>query len=102
VVRRALLLINLAVLWNFLGVVLLLVLERDSGFALLDLLFEQISAFGTVGLSTGLTPELSSASRLWIIATMFVGRLGPLLLASWALRAEPPRVRHATGRVLIG
>jgi trk system potassium uptake protein TrkH len=102
VVRRALLLINLAVLWNFTGVLLLLVFEKQTELAFLDLLFEQISAFATVGLSTGLTPELSAASRLWIIATMFVGRLGPLLLASWALRAEPARVHHATGRVLIG
>ncbi len=102
VVRRALLLINLAVLWNFVGVLLLLVLEKETEFALLDLLFEQISAFATVGLSTGVTPELSTASRLWIIVTMFVGRLGPLLLASWAFRAQPARVHHATGRVLIG
>ena len=35
-------------------------------------------AFGTVGLSTGLTDKLTVIGRLWIIATMFVGRLGPL------------------------
>jgi trk system potassium uptake protein TrkH len=44
-------------------------------------MFESFSAFGTVGLSTGITPELTSASRLILSLTMFAGRLGPLTLA---------------------
>ncbi|GAB4252077.1 MAG: TrkH family potassium uptake protein [Thermoleophilia bacterium] len=102
IVRRALLLISLSSLWNFGGVLLLLLLERETHPAFLGLLFEQISAFGTVGLSTGITAQLSGPSQIWIIVTMFVGRLGPLLLASWALRAEPARVHYASGRMLIG
>ncbi len=46
-----------------------------------DLLFETVSAFGTVGLSTGVTPALSDLGKLGIIVCMFVGRLGPLTLA---------------------
>ncbi len=46
-----------------------------------DLLFEVVSAFGTTGVSTGVTPQLSSAGRLVVCAAMFVGRLGPFTLA---------------------
>ncbi len=45
-------------------------------------MFEVISAFGTVGLSTGLTPQLNSAEKVMIIMLMFVGRLGPIWLLS--------------------
>ena len=48
----------------------------------LDILFEVVSAFGTVGLSTGLTPHLSSAGKLIIAAVMFIGRLGPILMVT--------------------
>jgi trk system potassium uptake protein len=44
-------------------------------------LFEAVSAFGTVGLSTGITPYLSIVGKIAIIITMFLGRLGPLALA---------------------
>jgi trk system potassium uptake protein TrkH len=57
------------------------VLTITEEFRFLNLLFETISAFGTVGLSTGITPDLSIAGRLVITFTMFVGRLGPLTLA---------------------
>lgn len=50
--------------------------------AFLDLLFEVVSAFGTVGLSTGLTPHLSSVGKSVIILVMFIGRLGPILFLS--------------------
>ena len=47
---------------------------------LMELLFEIVSAFGTVGLSTGITPHLSPAGKCVIIALMFIGRLGPIWL----------------------
>lgn len=49
---------------------------------LLELLFEAVSAFGTVGLTTGLTPTLSTSGKLIISALMFIGRLGPILLVT--------------------
>ncbi|HBL83833.1 MAG: H(+)-transporting ATPase [Clostridiales bacterium GWF2_38_85] len=53
-----------------------------------DILFEVFSAFGTVGLSTGITSMLSSASKVVIIVTMFVGRLGPLTAATlWTFKS---------------
>ena len=57
------------------------ILTITEEFRFLNLLFETFSAFGTVGLSTGITPDLSIAGRLIIAFTMFVGRLGPLTLA---------------------
>jgi trk system potassium uptake protein TrkH len=48
----------------------------------LDLLFEATSAFGTVGLSTGVTPKLSTAGKCIITVVMFIGRLGPILFLS--------------------
>ncbi|MBN2074764.1 MAG: Trk family potassium uptake protein [Dehalococcoidales bacterium] len=61
--------------------VIVFILTITEEFRFLNLLFETISAFGTVGLSTGITPDLSVAGRLVITFTMFVGRLGPLTLA---------------------
>jgi len=55
--------------------------HRDGGNSFLGLFFESISAFGTVGLSTGVTPTLSTPGRLLIAMAMFVGRLGPLTMA---------------------
>ena len=102
--RSAGLLIVLAVLWNLVGVVLLSHFETGRpGVELQNLLFEQISAFGTVGLSTATTTAgLSAAGKIWIIATMYVGRLGPLTLASLAFSRKPSRVTFPEGKVMIG
>lgn len=54
---------------------------EPSSFSGFDLLFETVSAFGTVGLSTGATGHLSSVGRVCIIVLMFIGRLGPLTMA---------------------
>ena len=100
---RVSLLIRLALLWNIAGVLLLLVTEGGRpGMGLERVLFEQISAFGTVGLSTGITDKLSAPGKLWIIATMFVGRLGPLTMAMWFFTPKPGHVRHPEGKVMIG
>ncbi len=101
-VKRISLLLGLATIWNLAGLFLLLVLESGKGMGLHDLLFEQVSAFGTVGLSTGITDKLSAPGKLWIIATMFVGRLGPLTLAVWGLPKQHVHIQYPEGRVLIG
>ena len=57
----------------------------------LYLLFEAFSAFGTAGMSTGITPELTPASRIIVCLTMFAGRLGPLTLVVALAARERPR-----------
>lgn len=84
-------------------VVALLVLTIVEEFNFLDLLFETVSAFGTVGLSTGITGGLSTAGRLIIVATMFAGRLGPLTLTlSLIQRQEPAMYRYPEDQIRIG
>ena len=79
---------------------LMCLLEPECTF--LQLLFEVVSAFGTVGLSTGITPGLSVAGKLVIILVMFTGRLGAVtLLSMWAVRKEP-NVRYSEETVAIG
>ncbi len=59
-------------------VVILLITEKAS---FMDILFEEISAFGTVGLSRGITPNLTTSGKLIIAITMLTGRIGPLAMA---------------------
>lgn len=57
----------------------------------LEIVFESVSAFGTVGLSTGLTPKLSTAGRWVIVFLMFIGRLGPLIFIAVLQRFQQPQ-----------
>ena len=81
-----------------------LLLEVTTGASdILSIAFETVSAFGTVGASTGITPLLPDTSLLVLIAMMFVGRLGPLtLVLALAARARPTRVRPAVETIRIG
>jgi trk system potassium uptake protein TrkH len=80
---------------------LLSITEKEHDFIMY--LFEATSAFGTVGLSMGLTPELSPMGRIFIILTMFVGRLGPLTLGfAITRRRKEEAFRHPKGNVMIG
>jgi trk system potassium uptake protein TrkH len=80
-----------------------LVLSGTERFTLVQLLFEATSAFGTVGLSTGITPDLSPVGKLVIILTMYLGRVGPLTVAlALAARQKPELYRFPEGRVKIG
>ncbi|MDQ1238273.1 MAG: trk/ktr system potassium uptake protein [Thermodesulfobacteriota bacterium] len=95
-------LVALALLWNLTGIFFLFSFETGLKVDTLSLIFEQISAFGTVGLSTGITPQMSWASKLWLIATMFVGRLGPLTIALWIIPSGGVKIRYPRGTVMIG
>lgn len=66
-------------------------------------LFEATSAFGTVGLSMGLTPELSTIGRIIIIITMFAGRLGPLTIGfAISKKRKQQAYQHPKGNIMIG
>lgn len=87
---------------GFVSVVVFLLTVTEE-FRFLDLVFETFSAFGTVGLSTGITPGLSVAGRLLVIATMFTGRLGPLtLVLSLIQHQRPADYRYPEDVVRIG
>ncbi len=101
-VRRSSTIISIAIIWNVVGIFILSITESGSPAGLHDIFFEQISAFATVGLSTGLTTELSEMGRLWIIATMFIGRTGPLTGVLLLLRKRPVDIRYPEGKVMIG
>ena len=68
----------------------------------LELFFEVMSAFGTVGLSTGITGDLTAAGKLLLTVVMFVGRLGPLVIAVAVSRRVTVRYHYAEEGIMIG
>lgn len=79
---------------------LMCVLEPEYSF--IQNLFEVISAFGTVGLSTGITPELCIAGKLVIIIVMFIGRLGAVTLLTIWINHPEPNARYTEETIAIG
>lgn len=75
----------------------------DPHIAVLDLVFEEVSAFCTVGLSRGITADLSTPSKIILILSMYVGRIGTLTLAfALASRVETTSYRYPKAHILIG
>ena len=76
----------------------------SENFDALDLLFEIVSAIGTVGLSTGLTPLLSGFGKVVIIVLMFIGRVGPITIA-YSLRKSTRNdtgIRYPQTEIMVG
>jgi trk system potassium uptake protein TrkH len=100
IVYRALAVALLAIAWVF---VIGLALSLTSNATFVQTLFEAVSAFGTVGASTGITPELDDPALVILAIAMFVGRLGPLtLVLALTARARPIPYRPAVESVRIG
>jgi trk system potassium uptake protein TrkH len=77
--------------------------RNQSGFTMLDIMFETSSALGTVGLTTGITPFLTNTGKLIIIAVMLIGRLGPLtLLAAVTFNLKPARYSYPEEAIIVG
>jgi trk system potassium uptake protein TrkH len=109
VMDRALLITLLAGALVFLAIGLLVASETHgtpfvaADHRFLALMFEAVSAFGTVGLSTGVTASLSPTGKLVLIALMFAGRVGPLtLVLAVGSRQERGRFRYAEENVMVG
>ena len=82
------------------GTFALCLLEPQTDF--LRLLFEQVSAYSTAGLSTGITAGLCAASKTVLILTMYIGRVGAVsLLSLWIERPEPS-ARYTEEAITIG
>lgn len=90
------------------GTVLLLMTEvgriahAETRGKFLEILYETVSAFGTVGLSMGLTETLSSAGRLIITLIMFTGRLGPMIIAVAISRKDLKQYTYAHEEIMVG
>lgn len=98
--RKAAVVASLALGVVLTGTYLLLVLEPQL--ALRDALVEIVSAVATVGLSTGITPTLGTGAKLLTILLMYVGRLGPLTIASLWYFSRGDRVKYPEGDIAIG
>ncbi len=101
-VSRTDLLITVAIIFNIIGSMVLFTTESGMKVDSMALVFEQVSAFGTVGLSTGITAQLSTPGKLWIILTMFVGRLGPLTIVMLMIPKSTSNISYPKGTVMIG
>jgi trk system potassium uptake protein TrkH len=100
VVNKAIVVVLLSVGLVFVASVAISIAE---GKPLTDVLFETVSAFGTVGLSRGLTRDLTTSSKMVIIITMFFGRIGPLTLGlAIGQKAREAAYTYPVERVMIG
>lgn len=98
-VMKVLALTMVSILTVFIGIFLVM-LSHDEAF--LDIAFEVTSAFGTTGLTRGMTTELDTFGRAVIIVVMFIGRVGPLTLGFFLSTRAAPRVRYPASKVFLG
>ena len=68
----------------------------------MQLLFESTSAFGTVGLSTGITSHLSVLGKIIIILTMYIGRIGAMTIVTLGVYKEPKTAVYSAEDIMIG
>jgi trk system potassium uptake protein len=84
-------------------VLMAILLLRTEGGRFIDVLFEVVSAVGTVGLSLGLTPDLSPMGKLIVIVGMFVGRIGPVVLVlTFFLGEKESRIDYPKEKIILG
>ena len=99
-IMKAFILVFLAFTVVCFNTILLCVLEPDYSFV--QLLFEAVSSFGTVGMSTGITPDLKPVSEIVLVFTMFIGRIGPLTIATlWSFKPRT-NVCYSEESITIG
>ncbi len=81
----------------------ILISLTDSKFEFIQILFEVVSAFATVGLTTGITASVSATAKLILIATMYIGRVGVLLLMAALLGdPRPSAIHYPEENLLVG
>jgi trk system potassium uptake protein TrkH len=100
IIKKAITIFSVSLCTVLVFIALLLYFEKKL---FVDIVFETVSAFGTVGLSTGITPQLSLKGKLLISLLMFIGRLGPLTMA-YAFMPRKPAVqyKYAEEHIMIG
>lgn len=100
IINRALAIVVISLFAVFISTLALSITEPAAPF--LMIVFEAFSAFGTVGLSMGLTGELSFVGKQIIIVLMFIGRIGPLTLAFALAKSSKPLISYPKGDVFTG
>lgn len=106
-VYKALSVLTIYMLLILIGVILLSITEESllnvTEFTILDIIFEEVSAFTTTGLSTGLSPFLSQSGKLILVFSMFIGRVGMLTVA-YAIGKEAlsKNYKYPKGHTMIG
>jgi len=101
---RAAAILIISIMLVFTVSIILSITEEVTGYDYLDILYETVSAFATVGLTRGLTPYLSDAGKLLLSALMFIGRVGPMTVA-YAILKQNKNIGNYTypeGKVIIG
>lgn len=84
--------------------ILLSVTEENTGYDFLEIVYESVSAFSTVGLSRGITPSLSNSSKIILTMMMYIGRVGPMTVA-YAFLKQHKNIGNYTypeGKIIIG
>ena len=100
VINRSLAIVTVAMALIIL-VSFVLTVTEDAAF--LEVLFETTSAFATVGLTRGITPELSDIGKIIITLTMYIGRVGPLTMAfAFAQKSKHTKLRYSEGTIIVG
>ena len=106
VVRRAVVIFIISVFVVTIAVFGLLVSENSLTFTFLEVFFEAVSAFGTVGLSLGITNKLSVVGKIIISLLMIIGRLGPITITIALFKNKKEKnensALHPQGNVLVG
>lgn len=102
IVNKAISIASLSIVIIFTMTIIIIGVEK---FSFINVLYEVTSAFGTVGLSTGITPSLHNVSKLLLIFTMFLGRVGPLTFAI-AIAMKTNKTSHNSvypeGKIMVG
>ncbi|MDD3109151.1 MAG: potassium transporter TrkG [Eubacteriales bacterium] len=104
-IRTALSIFLLYLALLFGGSVLMGLLEQPRGFSMIDLVFEEVSALGTVGLTAANTPTLTRPSQIWLIVLMYFGRVGPLTMMLSITRRHAgykTGVRYPEEEIIVG
>lgn len=118
-INRAIVVISISVFIIIMAISALLITENfetekhmdvrhseDMNFSIVDIVFEVISAFATVGLTLGITPQLTFAGKIVIISLMIIGRLGPITISIALFKkhkeVKQPKAQYPHGNIIIG
>jgi trk system potassium uptake protein len=100
-VYKSFTIVSVGVMWVVIVTLMLTVLEPEHSF--INLFYEAASAFGTAGLTTGVTQNIGKLSKILLIMSMYIGRVGPLTVLFAIIKKNKKKgYRYPEGKILIG